>query len=97
MPEGPRTGAPGDPGGHVAKNMPKREEVLKEFQPIGKYRIRLMRDPERPGESPNLDIREYISSRDFEGFTRRGIKLTAKADIDLLRCVLTEVLERRYS
>jgi hypothetical protein len=74
-------------------NKPVNEEVLREFPPLGKYRIRLVRNPRRAGESPVLDIREYISSETFEGFTRRGIRLGDRAQMDLLRDVLREILE----
>jgi len=74
-------------------NKPLKEEVVREFPPLGKYRIRLVRNPKRPGETPTLDIREYISSETFEGFTRRGIRLGDRAQMDLLRDVLREVLE----
>ena len=71
---------------------PGRDQVLREFPPVGKYRIRLLVDPSKPGAQPTLDIREYVASQSFEGFTRRGIRLTAKADMDVLRDVLLEVL-----
>lgn len=71
-----------------------KEQVLKEFPALGKYRIRLLVDPAKPGAQPTLDIREYVSSESFEGFTRRGIRLSAKKDLDLLREVLGEVLQR---
>ncbi|HVE40724.1 MAG TPA: hypothetical protein VNM14_12595 [Planctomycetota bacterium] len=74
-------------------NKPLKEEVVREFPPLGKYRIRLVRNPKRPGDMPTLDIREYISSETFEGFTRRGIRLGDRAQMDLLRDVLREVLE----
>ncbi len=74
-------------------NKPLKEEVIREFPPLGKYRMRLVRNPKRPGENPTLDIREYISSETFEGFTRRGIRLADRAQLDLLRDVLKEILE----
>lgn len=74
-------------------NKPIKEEVLREFPPLGKYRIRLVRNPRRPGEAPALDIREFISSETFEGFTRRGIRMSDRAQMDLLRDVLKEILE----
>lgn len=40
-----------------------------------------------------LDIREHVSSEGFEGFTRRGIRLGDRAQIDLLRDILKDVLE----
>jgi hypothetical protein len=76
-----------------AANKPVNEEVLREFPPLGKYRIRLVKNPRRPAEGPTLDIREYISSETFEGFTRRGIRLGDRAQMDLLRDVLKEILE----
>ena len=74
-------------------NKPIREEVVKEFPPLGKYRIRLVQNPKRPGEAPALDIREYVSSESFEGFTRKGIRLGDRAQMDLLRDILKEILE----
>ena len=71
-----------------------KDQVLKEFPAVGKYRIRLLVDPARPGAEPTLDIREYVSSQTFEGFTRRGIRLSARADLDVLRDVLLEILDR---
>ncbi len=73
---------------------PSREQVLREFNPLGKYRVRLLIDPAKTGAQPTLDIREYVSTQTFEGFTRRGIRISAKAEMDALRDVLLEVLER---
>ena len=74
-------------------NKPIKEEVLKEFPLLGEYRIRFIRSPKRPSEAPGLDIREYISSETFERFTRRGIRLGERAQMDLLEDVLKEILE----
>jgi len=72
---------------------PSREEVLREFAPLGKYRVRLLQDPRKPGTGPILDIREYVSADTFEGFTRRGIRIRDRAELDLLRDTLLQVLE----
>lgn len=65
------------------------EEVLREFPPIGKYRVRILK-----GKGAKIvDIREYVSTETFEGFTRRGIRLSAKADLEMLRSHLSEVLD----
>ena len=72
---------------------PTREEVLREFPPVGKYRIRLLHNSRRPAADPVLDIREYVSADTFEGFTRRGIRISERAHLDVLRDVLKEVLE----
>jgi hypothetical protein len=53
-------------------NKPIQEEVLQEFAPLGKYRVRLVRNPKRPNEAPLLDIREYVSSEKFEGLRAGG-------------------------
>jgi hypothetical protein len=73
-------------------NQARKEEVLREFPPVGgKYRVRLLSD-ERASQKV-LDIREYVSSETFEGFTRRGIRLGDRAQVELLRDVLSELLE----
>lgn len=72
-----------------------KEEVVREFPPIGKYRIRIMRNVKTKAEV--LDIREYISGAEFEGFTRRGIRIGEVAQLDLLRDILREVIEQRGS
>ena len=67
-----------------------KEEVLREFPPVGKYRVRLL-SGERAKQRV-LDIREYVSSDSFEGFTRRGIRLSDRAQVELLRDVFSELL-----
>ena len=57
------------------------------------YRIRLLHNPRKPTADPVLDIREYVSADTFEGFTRRGIRISERAHMDVLRDVLKEVLE----
>lgn len=78
----------------MANSQRSKDIVLREFAAVGKYHIRLLRNPRGPDAEPILDVREYLISPQFEGFTRRGIKLTSRAEVDLLRDVLTEVLER---
>lgn len=70
---------------------PAPEMVLREWPPMGKYRIRLVQRGK--GRGPALDIREYISSETFEGFTRRGIVVADRAQMDLLKDVLKEILD----
>jgi hypothetical protein len=66
----------------------KADEILREFAPSGKYRIRLLtaKDGER-----FLDIREYVSTEDFEGFTRRGVRLPV-AHLADLASIIAEVI-----
>lgn len=50
---------------------------------IGKYKVRRVTD----SRSEWLDIREYVTG-DFEGYTRRGIKLKLPDDVNRLREIL---------
>lgn len=70
----------------------RKEEVLREFPPVGKYRVRLLSGSR--AKEKTLDIREYVVNHDssFEGFTRRGIRLGDRAQVELLRDVLSELL-----
>ena len=71
-------------------NSGRQEDVIREFPPIGKYRIRLLARP--ASRERVLDCREYAVLESFEGFTRRGIRLTDRAQVELLREILSEVL-----
>ena len=71
-------------------NAVRQQEVIREFPPIGKYRVRLLAHPKT--RKKTLDLREFISSETFEGFTRRGIRVTDRAQVELLRDVLSELL-----
>ena len=64
-----------------------QDNVLREFNPIGKYRVRLL----DTGKGNVLDIREYIQNEQFEGYTRRGIRLIVPQDIPTLTATLTEL------
>ena len=56
----------------------------------GRGRVRLLRNPKHPQTEPSLDIREFVNNDRFEGFTRRGIRLSDRAQMDLLRDILLE-------
>lgn len=64
------------------------ETVLKEFPPVGRYRVRLI---QTKNGSRLLDVREFLTSEGFEGFTRRGIRLTELPMLDLLSDILSQV------
>lgn len=71
---------------------PAPEVVLREFPPIGKYRVRLVQNT-RTGKSA-VDIREYVSLEGgFEGFTRRGIRLGERAQVAQLKEALHQILD----
>ena len=67
------------------------DNVLREFNPISKYRVRLLQDTKG---NEALDIREFVQKDQFSGYTRRGIRLTDRAQMDQLRDILTEALSR---
>lgn len=70
----------------------KEVEIL-EFKPVGKYRTRLKRNPQKPDDLI-LDIREFVGdSGTFVGYTRRGIRLDYDQAMAMLE-VLHEVKER---
>jgi hypothetical protein len=54
---------------------PFKDTVLQEFPSVGRYKVRLLKPDEN--SLPVVDIREYVTGGSFEGFTRRGIKLTS--------------------
>lgn len=61
------------------------QEVVMEFEPLGKYKVRLVKE----GMRVILDIREYIESETFTGFTRKGIRLSTTEHVR----TLTEILD----
>jgi len=57
------------------------EVLMHEFEAVGKYRIRLVRNVKKNGPVM-LDVREYIEGANggtFSGFTRRGIRIELEA------------------
>jgi len=75
----------------AVKGSRSRTEILvREFPAIGKYRVRVTRKADGP---QNLDIREYVSAANFEGFTRRGVRFMNRAELEQLLGVVKEVLE----
>lgn len=66
----------------------RAEEVVREFPKVGKYRVRLLKTK----RGNVLDIREYVESETFEGFTRRGIRLSDDEHLESLRDTLAELL-----
>ena len=66
----------------------KQDTVVQEFSRIGKYCIRLL---DNGNGTQVLDCREYVSSEFFEGYTRRGIRLTVGQDTLALGTILAEL------
>jgi hypothetical protein len=67
--------------------------TLRDFPSIGKIRVRLMQSQRPSRTSLWLDLREYENGPNYEGFTRRGFRLTSLDDVRLLREAL-ETIER---
>lgn len=65
------------------------DQVLREFPAIGKYRVRILKG----SKGVALDVREYISADTFEGFTRKGIRLSSRAEVEQLLHSLNESME----
>lgn len=64
--------------------------VVKEFEALGtngRYHVRLVKN--NKNES-TLDIREYVESDTFKGYTRKGVRL-GWDDIQILLRILPEV------
>jgi len=68
-----------------------KELVLRAYPSLGRYHVRLLETSESGKRV--LDIREHVSGPDFTGYTRRGIKIASAAEVDLLRDILTQILE----
>lgn len=62
--------------------------VVRELGEIGKYRVRLVRDRGRLV----LDIREYVKGANFEGFTRKGIRLVSPKEMLALHGMVAETI-----
>lgn len=65
-----------------------KDKVLAEFPPIGKYKVRLIEGP----RGKALDIREFIQTESFSGYTRRGVRLQYPADVEALAKSLADAL-----
>lgn len=67
------------------------EVEVRELIPVAKYRVRILENLKTHRRA--LDIREHLTTHSFDGYTRRGIRLTERSQVELLRDVLTEVLK----
>lgn len=66
-----------------------QDNVIREFPQLNsKYRVRLL---SIDNGNQVLDIREYIASDTFQGFTRRGIRLSVPQDTATLANLLAEL------
>ncbi len=63
--------------------------VVREFPDLGRYKVRLLKDP-RKGGPPWLDVREYVVGANYQGFTRKGVRLSTREEVAALRRILDE-------
>lgn len=67
--------------------------VMREFARVGDYRVRLVQGGRTAGSPAVLDVREYLESERFTGYTRRGIRLYTRREAAELAETLKRVLE----
>ena len=68
-------------------------KVLREFPRVGRYHVRLMEGSRGNPEAHALDIREYLQTEEFTGYTRRGIRLYTGREAAELAEALRQVME----
>lgn len=68
-------------------------KVLREFPRVGRFRVRLVENARDAGKHGILDIREYLETASFTGFTRRGIRLYTRREAAELAETIKQVLE----
>lgn len=74
------------------------EEVLHEYPEVSRYRVRVIEKGRADGTpgGRSIDIREYVKAEKFEGFTRRGVRLSSKEDVEQLRDILIDMTTRGW-
>lgn len=77
--------------GGAAMTTRTADEVVHEYPAVGKYRVRVL----KKGSGTCLDVREYVSSEKFEGFTRRGVRLDG-AELASLEADIKDALARGW-
>ena len=75
---------------------PRNEDIVHEYPAIDKYRVRVLRKSTSKGKTTSLDVREYVDAEKFQGFTRKGIRLTGPQHINSLRDALSDALARGW-
>jgi len=66
--------------------------VVRELPDIGKYKVRLV---QKSARDPRLilDIREYANGPNYQGFTRRGVRLLVQDELPKLREAIDQVTQ----
>jgi hypothetical protein len=65
--------------------------VVREFPDIGKYKVRLV---QKSARDPRLilDVREYANGPNYQGFTRRGVRLMLEGEAPRLREMIDQAI-----
>ena len=71
----------------------KNEELIYEYPAVDRFRVRVLRKDDK---TTSLDIREYVAAEKFQGFTRKGIRLTSKEHMLQLRDSISDALTRGW-
>lgn len=82
--------AKGAAGANGAARPAPTQIVVREFPDIGKYKVRLVQKGVRDARLI-LDIREYANGPNYQGFTRRGVRLLVQEELPKLREVLDQI------
>lgn len=77
----------------MVSNTVPNEELIHEYPAVNRYRIRVLRKRKKV---TSIDVREYVDAEKFKGYTRKGVRLTDKHDIETLRDSLTDALARGW-
>ena len=75
----------------MAQSELKQEVTVREFPRVGRYRVRLRRSG-RTGRT-HLELREYLETSGFSGFTQRGVSVCTQRQAAELAETLKQVLE----
>ena len=84
------TTIPSNGSGSAKPRSAPTQIVVRELPDIGKYKVRLVQKSARDARLI-LDIREYANGPNYQGFTRRGVRLLVQEEVPKLREALDEV------
>jgi len=84
------TTIPANGSGSARARSAPTQIVVRELPDIGKYKVRLVQKSARDTRLI-LDIREYANGPNYQGFTRRGVRLLVQDELPKLREAIDEV------
>jgi hypothetical protein len=63
------------------KQLISETQTVTEYKPVGRYRVRVINGKDG---GRLVDVREFVKGESFEGYTRRGIRLTREETEQLI-------------